>query len=181
MRSIINSIMPKKEKKPSPSSLASFPTFRYSPGDTVVVSLDSKSGSRGREVIVQKITPCFTAFTNGHKCKHEHVLRAPLQNAHILEPARIPPPVRRTPPPARTPPPRPPQNARTPPNENISRPSLDALKANLLSMQDEMGEITYLMRRLQKRMTDTDELIEDFKAFEDFKQTTRHLTSENKH
>ena len=144
--------MPKTEKEPS--TLLSFPTFEYSVGDTVLVSWDSKSGSRGREVIVKKITEVFTAFTNNHKCKHEHVCPVPTQNA-------------------RTPPPLPPQNARTPPNArtaDISRPSLDALKANLLSMQDEMGEITYLMRRLQTRMMDTEQLIEDFKAFEDFKR-----------
>ena len=64
--------MLKKENKPS--TWTSFPTFEYSPGDTVRISLDSGSASRGREVIVKKITKVYTTFTNNHKCKHEHVL-----------------------------------------------------------------------------------------------------------
>ena len=133
--------MPKKEKKPS--ALASFPTIQYFADDTVLVSLDFGSGSRGREVIVKRITEVYTTFTNNHKCKHEHVL----------------------------PPPPPPKNKCTPQNANISSPSIEALKTNLNTMQDEMNEIIYLMRRLQTRMTTTDELIDDFKAFEDFKRS----------
>ena len=146
-----------RKRKKKPSTLLSFPTFQYSPGDTVLVSLDSQSGSRGRQVIVKKITKVFTTFTNQHKCKHEHVLPLPPRNA-------------RTPPNVLPPPPR---NARTPPNArtaDISSPSLEALKTNLSTMQDEMNEIVYLMRRLQTRMTTTEDLIEDFKAFEDFKR-----------
>ena len=97
-------------------------------------------------MIVRKITKVFTTFTNNHKCKHEHVCPLPPQNVRT------------------------PQNASTHQNADISSPSLEALKTNLNTMKDEMNDIVNLMRRLQTRITTTEELIEDFKAFEDFKR-----------
>ena len=99
----------------------------YSPGDTVLVSNDSRSGSKGNKVIVKKINTKFTTFTSNHRCLHQHVLprlRAPNNTASTL---------------------------------------IDVLETNLQTMQDEMKDIVFAINKLNMRMIETLDLIEDVK------------------